>query len=315
MTHGPVTKFAKAWALGLIQVRVGSSADHIATIGPALTSAFSVGALASTKFMMTAEFYKQRSGFPLREDGAIPLSDAAAIQGGFREITPWTMALARGLDPTGSIAATVAEVRKVTTLGTTDATKVIAVTDATPADWAPISDTWVVAFTGATAGSIYGLKTGLVHTFVALDSAMAPVDGDTNKYFSIPASYFTGTWAAGDVYVFNTTKLATAGGSAYPGDPDDWEAASPAIGLGGLVSPLDLRIEGVYTYPDGVSQMVMIFPRGQVAASVDIDFAEQDPAAIPVQFDAKTASSENAAGSAVWNNMPLGQIVWGRNIA
>ncbi|MFZ3044705.1 MAG: hypothetical protein WA151_02225 [Desulfatirhabdiaceae bacterium] len=303
MTHGPVTRFEKAWALGLIQIRVGNSLDNIAQVDPVLPASASVGALASTKFLASAEFYKKRSGFPLTEDGSIPLSDAAAIGGAFREITPYTMALARGLDPTAAMAATASYVCKKTTAGTTDATKVIDVSGT------PVTDEYTVAFTGAAAGNIYSRKHGLVHTFSAL-TAMAQTDG----YFTIPASFFTGTWASGDVYVFRTTKAATAG-AAYPGDPDDWAANTPSIGFGGLISPADLRIEGVYIYPDGLKQMVFVFPRGQISAAIDVDFAEQDPAAIPVQFESKTASSQNSAGNAVWDSMPLGSVTWGVGIA
>ena len=303
MTHGPVTRFEKAWALGLIQIRIGNSADNIAQVDPVLPASASVGALASTKFAASAEFYKKKSGFPLTEDGSIPLSDAAAISGGFREITPYTMALARGLDPTGALAATAMYVCKKTTAGTTDATKVISVAGT------PVTDEYLVAFTGATAGSIYGRVGGLVHTFSAL-TAMTQASG----LFTIPADFFTGTWASGNVYVFRTTKAATAG-DAYPGDPDDWAADTPSIGFGGLVSPADLRIEGVYTYPDGLKQMVFIFPRGQISASIDMDFAEQDPVAIPVQFESKTAGSQNSSGNAVWDSMPLGRVKWGVGIA
>ena len=304
MVHGPVTRYDKAWALGLMQIRVGNCADNIAQVDPVLPATASVGAMAATKLLSSAEFYKKKSGFPLQEDGSVPLSDAAAIQAGFREITPYSMALARGIDPTAALAATASQVGIASTTGTRAAALSIDVSGT------PVTDEYLVAFTGAAAGNIYGRKSGLVHTFSSLGSAMAQADG----YFTIPANYFTSTWASGDVYVFRTTKGATAG-AAYPMNPDNWGTDEPTISLGGLVSPENIRVEGIYTYPDGSNQMVIVLPRVQIAASIDMDFAETEPAAITIQFDSKNASSQNGSGNAVWDAMPLGQILWGVGLA
>lgn len=302
MTHGPITKDATTWALGLIQIRVGPSAANIASIAPVLGASNSIGALSDTKFNCSAEFFKQMSGFPLREDGSIPLSEASALAGNYKEITPFNVALARGLDPTGSIAAAAIEdVAINSTSGTRSSSMSIAVLDGTPADWAVIDEEWTVVFTGATAGAIFGKVTGHVHDFSALSSAMAPTDGNSKKYFSIPANFFTGTWAADDTYVFYTIA---GGDSTYS------NTHSGSIGLGGLVAPVDIRVEGVYTYPNGTNTMTFIYPRAQVEANMELGFNQDSEATPPISFNSKNASSDNTAGNAVWDSMPLGRIVW-----
>ena len=298
MAGGPVTRYDKAWVLGLMQVRVGPSAANIDETTAVLTNQNSIGALADVKLLANAEFFKQMSGFPLTEDGVIPMKDSAAIQASFKEITPFTMALARGIDPTASIAAgVVMDVGLVSTAGTGAAVLSIA------AGASAVTDEFWVVFTGATDGEIYGRKSGHVHTFANLTSAMEPSD-----LFSIPANFFTGTWASGDVYAFRTS--AASADNAYPGDPASWASATPELGLGGLAAPANVRIEGVYTYPNRTNTMTVIFPRAQITANIDMSFAEEDAAAVPLSLESKNASSDNAAGNAVWDAMPLGKIFW-----
>lgn len=300
---GPQTKYSSAWALGLMDIRVGACASNIANIDAVLlTTDSSLGAMAQTKFAGSTEFFRQMSGFPKREDGVIPLSEEAALEITFKELTPFNVALARGLDPTASrTPVAIEDVALVSTLGTRDAAKSIAVIDATPADWAAIDEEWTVYFTGATTGVIIGKQTGTVHTFANLTGAMEPVDGDSNKYFSIPASFFTGTWAEGDTYVFYTMAGgATAYASAHSGN----------IGFGAMAAPVDLRVEAVYTFPNGTNTLTFILPRAQAEASTEIDFAEEEEAKPPIRLAAKDASSANAAGNAVWDDMPLGRMIW-----
>jgi len=83
-----------------------------------------------------------------------------------------------------------------------------------------------------------------------------------------------------------------------------------AIALGGLVAPVDMRVEGVYTFPDGTNAFTVVIPRAQAMASVEIAHAEESEASVPLVFESKNASSDNAAGNAVWDTMPLGQIIW-----
>lgn len=89
-------------------------------------------------------------------------------------------------------ASTVAFVSKTSLAGTTDPAKSIA------AAYAPVSDVWTVTFLSATAFSVAGAKVGVVGAAGAVNALFA------NRYFSIPAGFFTGTWAAGNTYLFRT---------------------------------------------------------------------------------------------------------------
>ncbi|MGD8847999.1 MAG: hypothetical protein PVI54_20930 [Desulfobacteraceae bacterium] len=303
MTSGPITKNAKAWAIGLMQIRVGECAANIASIAPVLTAEHSIGALANTKYMGSTEYFVQESGFPLNEDGSIPLRESAQIECAFKEITPYNMAIARGLDPTASVTPTVTmDVAINSDSGTRDTDLSITATDET------IADEWTVVFTGSAAGSIFGKKTGHVHDFTALSAIMAPVDDNSDTYFSIPASFFTGTWAADDTYVFYTS----AGGDTTYSDPD-----SGSFGIGGLTQPADVRVEAVYTFPDPTKTLTIVLPRAQAEASVEFDTQAENPAAPPIIFKSKNASSNNASGNAVWDGSsdagPLGRFVWATN--
>jgi hypothetical protein len=191
MRTGPVTKDSTTIALGLAQIRVGSSATYIGQVKAILTSASSIGALANTKFTGSAEYFKLFSGYPLLEDASYPLRESSMMEVGFKEITPKNFALARGLDP--------------------------------------------ASYTQA-------------------------------HYGQIP--------------------------------------------LGTLQTPASIRMEAVYTYPDGTNTMTIIFPRAQVTASIEMEFAEEEPAAVAVAIEAKRADSEIAGGSTAWDNKPLGVVIW-----
>jgi hypothetical protein len=82
-------------------------------------------------------------------------------------------------------------VSKNPTTRTTDATKSIL------AGWAPVDDTWTVTFLSPSSYSVAGAATGAVGT-QTISSVLS------NRYFSIPAAFFTGAWAAGNTYVFQT---------------------------------------------------------------------------------------------------------------
>ena len=98
---GPVTKDTSTIALGLAQIRILESATNIALIQPQASASDSIGALANTKFMGNTDWFRLESGFPLLEDYAVPIREAASLECAFKEITPYNMALAYGLDPTG----------------------------------------------------------------------------------------------------------------------------------------------------------------------------------------------------------------------
>lgn len=96
-----------------------------------------------------------------------------------------------------------------------------------------------------------------------------------------------------------------------PADFDEYEEYSVAnITLGGLIAPIFIRMEAVYTFPDNQSQMVIIFPRANVVSSMEIDMKAEDAAVIPISFEAKRADGGVVGGNAVWNDMPLGTIIF-----
>lgn len=293
---GPVTKDTSTVALGLAQIRVGNSAAHIAEIEPQLTADDSIGALASTKFTADVDYWKLESGFPRLEDITLPIREAAMLECEFKEITPFNLALARGVDVTASIDASSSTKGSVTSAGTT--TGVITTDNV----GGVVSDTWTVFFLTATTGHITGETTGHVHDFTDLTSVMDPDDG-ANDYFSLPANYFSGTWAADDTYVFST-KPYVAGSVAY-------EAAhSGEIKLGALTAPAFIRMESVYTYPNGVNTMTIIFPRANCVTSVELDLQAEDNVNVPLTFEAKRGDDGTVGGNAVWNTMMLGRVVF-----
>lgn len=192
MATGPLTKDTSTLALGLAQVRIGASAANIGNIHSALLVANSIGALASTKFTANTEFWKHESGFPLLEDYTIVIREKAALECAFEEVTPFNLALANGIDPTGSYA--------------------------------------------------------LAH--------------------------------------------------------------SGEIELGGKTSPEYVRMEALYTFPNGSNTMTIIFPRAQVTSSVELDMQKEDNVASPVTIEAKRADSAVSGGNVAWDSKPYGRIAF-----
>ena len=296
---GPVTKDTSTVALGLAQIRVGNAASNIASIAPVLAASDSIGALASTKYTGNVDYWKLESGFPLLEDMTLPLRESSMLECEFKEISSYNLALARGIDPGAGAgnSATATVNGSVTSLGTTSG--VIAVTDTT----GPVNDQFTVVFTGATTASIYGDVTGHIHDLVDLTTLEEPDNGG-NPYFSIPANFFTGTWAADETFVFTTTAYVAAGGDYS--DPHAGE-----IKLGALSAPAFVRMEAVYTYPDGSSTMTIIFPRANATSSVELDMQAEDNVNVPLTFEAKRSDSEISGGNVAWDDKPLGRIVFG----
>lgn len=191
MRTGPVTKDTTSVALGLAQIRVGLASTYIGQINPVLAAVNNLGALANTKYTGAVDFFKLESGFPMMEDAVFPLRETAMIECSFKEITPYNMAIARGLDPTSY-------------------------TD--------------------------------------------------NHYARLP--------------------------------------------IGTMATPVYLRMEAVYTFPDGVNKLYIIFPRCQIVANQELDFQAEEPAAVPIQIEAKRADSEVTGGHVIWDDMPLGCFLW-----
>jgi len=98
---------------------------------------------------------------------------------------------------------------------------------------------------------------------------------------------------------------------AYGKDPSTYTLShSGEIALGGRVSPDYVRMEAVYTFPNGSNTMTIIFPRAQVSASMELDLKMEDAAAAPIVFEAKRADSEVTGGNAAWDAKPLGRIAF-----
>lgn len=93
-------------------------------------------------------------------------------------------------------------------------------------------------------------------------------------------------------------------------DPALIDEYDTSIGLGGLTAPDYIRMEAVYTFPDGDNQMVIIFPRANAVSSMEIDLKAEDAAAIPITYEGKRADALVDGGNAVWDSMPLGNIVF-----
>jgi hypothetical protein len=71
-----------------------------------------------------------------------------------------------------------------------------------------IYDTWTLTFTSSTAFTMAGARYGSAGTGNTL-ATLAPVNPDTGTaLFTIPASAFTGAWAAGDTATFTTNPAA-----------------------------------------------------------------------------------------------------------
>jgi hypothetical protein len=293
---GPVTKDTSTIALGLAQIRIGKTVPNIASTGAVLLSSDSIGALANTKYTGNVDFFKFESGFPLLEDLIIPMRESAMLECTFNEITPFNLAMAHGIDPNADVSATITEIGSVTVAGTT--TGDISVDDLGGA----VTDRFTVVFTSPTTASVYGEISGHVGDMANLTDIFAPDNGG-NPYFSIPASFFSGVWDADETYTFFTTEY-TAGTAAYA------SAHSGSIGIGSRTAPDYIRMEAVYTYPNGSNHMYIIFPRAQAAATAEIDLQKEDAAGVPVTFEAKRADSEVDGGNAVWDAMSLGQILF-----
>lgn len=188
---GPVTRDASTVPLGLAKILVGPSLANIATRTQCLNQTTdSLGALNSSNFTSTVEYWKLLSGFPQLEDLTIPLSEVAQLDLEFKEVHPRNLAYARGMD----------------------------------------------------ASSGY----------------------ENNHSGEIP--------------------------------------------LGTISEPAVIRAEAVYTYPNKVNHMYIIFPRAQVTSSVSLNFVANDNANVPITIEAKRADSDISGGSSEWDNAPLGRI-------
>ena len=98
-------------------------------------------------------------------------------------------------------------------------------------------------------------------------------------------------------------------------DPSSYTSVHTGrVALGAISTPEFVRMEAIYTYPDGTNTMNIIFPRAQVTSAIEAEFAEEEPAAVAVTIEGKRADSgitdANNPGNAAWDDKPLGVIVW-----
>ncbi len=290
---GPVTTDTSTVALGLAQIRVGKSAANISQTGIRLPSTASMGAMASTQFVSNVDYWQLKSGFPQLEDMVLPLSETCSLECAFKQLSPMNLALARGLDPFEDKPAEIIPGVAKTAAGTF--ANVIA-----PNDDGGVTEQYTVIFESATAIDIYGTISGHLGNFADLTIAIAPDNGG-NPYFTIPANFFTGTWAAAELYTF-VGVAAVAGTVAYA------DAHAGEIKLGQIQTPKFIRMEAVYTYPNKINHMYIVFPRANAVSSLEIDFQVEDNVSPAVTFEAKRADAEVDGGDAVWDSMALGRI-------
>ncbi len=102
-------------------------------------------------------------------------------------------------------------------------------------------------------------------------------------------------------------NLALANGQ----DPASYtEAHSGEIALGNLSAPIYVRMEAFYTFPNNSNYFTIIFPRAQVTSNSELDLQTEDFVASPITVESKNASSDVSGGNAVWNDKPLGRILF-----
>jgi len=77
-----------------------------------------------------------------------------------------------------------------------------------------------------------------------------------------------------------------------------------------MVAPADIRVEGVYTFPNGVNTLTYILPRVQVSGDLDMSYAEEDEIAPMISLNSLYAGSRITAGHVVWDTMPSGIMIW-----
>ena len=293
---GPTTINSSTVALGLAQVRIGTSAANIATTTEVLTASNSIGALASTKFLGNVDYWKLESGFPLLEDLTIPLRESAALECAFKEVIPFNLALARGIDPLSAISSTITYIDSVTVGGGTAGSMTVDDTGGVE------TDTFTIVFTDATNYKLYGANEGYIGTSAI--SALFEPDNGGHPYVSIPANFFDASWLADESYNFSTTAAVAAAGGY-----DNIHTGT--IGLGSMLAPAYMRMEAMYTYPSGTYKMTIIFPRANITSSVEMDFAAEDNVNVPLTIEAKCSSSDVDGGNAAWDSSPLGNIQFG----
>jgi hypothetical protein len=171
----------------------------------------------------------------------------------------------------------------------------------------PTSDRFTFVFDSATTYKCYSAIDGYIQDGSSdgdTTAVFAPNNG-TLVYFSLGIGFFTGTWAADDVLVIDTTAYAAAGSGLVHG-----VSSGGSIGLGNVLAPEYLRCEAHFTYPSGET-MYLILPRVQIKSNLSLNASVTEEAATPWTIEATAAdSSISGISTTVWNNMKLGRFYW-----
>ncbi len=296
---GPVTRDGKTVALGLAKVMVGDSAGNISDPLLALNEITeSLGALNASSFTSNVEYWKLESGFPMLEDKTIPLRESVSLACEFKEVHPKNVAIARGIDPAGSIASSAHVLDVASALGElSQGTGDLVTVDAdTPTAKLTLVFTGTEAFNVFKEGDEGVMDTG---DFSAADVIIQ--DGATTiltiKKTALDSG---GAFAISDVI---TIQLLAQG--TYT----DNQVGS--IALGNISAPDYVRVEAKYMYPDNEHFMAIILPRVNITSSLELPFAMEDNSNVPITCEAKRADS-GVAGitDTTWDSMPLGRIYW-----
>lgn len=284
-------------ALGLSEVRVGPSAANIATTTPVLTSAHSLGALASASYSSAKEYYEHRSGFPRIKDAVIPTQEDQMVTCEMEEMTPRNLAILQGIDPAAAGSAWVGESYNVVS----SAAGTYNLADDIDGGADAEADTYRVVFLTATTYSVYSDTRGKLTGDQAGEgdtTALSTFTDGATELLAIPSGFFSGVWAADDLFSFSMAK------EGYD------SVTAGEIKLGTISAPEYLRVESVYTFPNGTNTMTFIFPRAQARSDTsEIAFATDTNAAITITFESTPADSTVSGGHSVWDEMPLGRII------
>lgn len=84
---------------------------------------------------------------------------------------------------------------------------------------------------------------------------------------------------------------------------------SGEIALGATTAPTAVRAEAHYTFPNGTKYMDIIFPRAETSSNIELNLSKEEVISTPMTISAVDASSD-AGGNAVWDNKPLGRVVF-----
>ena len=289
--------------IGEWEIRIGPWEPYIDVETIALNNAdHSIGGVSDQAISNTKEFHKIMHDFPQTEAGSIPLSEKLEISLSSREFNPKIIGLAAGLNPFAAVDAAFSEVAKQSAAGTYDDAEISFDNDGT------INDTWTFIFDSATAYKCYGNVTGHVQDGGSdgLTTAVFAPDNGTNVYFTLSASFFTGTWAAGDTLVLKTTPYVAAGES-LPGEI----GSGGEIKFGNTLAPVFLRCEGIFTFPIGGTFLYLVIPRCQIESSVELSASPTDEAKAPWVISAKDASSAvSGISTTLWNDKKMGRMYW-----